>query len=324
MKPVACGEPAVDSLLGFWLMSWMGVHKPCRLKLNCRKLLRVRSSIQDASAARKVGPGSPRLGIRLLGRLRSIAVVKYLTDTTNGVNKRHGATHRRQVAPVPERYQAPGEKHEAIRLGKSREHSQCYVRRLFGTHRKFYLGRGRAWARRARTRRRRNDQAWASDCETEKALETLAIQCARLGKVSEGLGEINIHFDKEFLEMQDALERAREAQRFAEIAAQMVHDGRVKVLGDAVTATRALPCGKNDRDSNELKCLQDASDLVDDMHGKKSYDDYEFVTAEEPPSPYERATSGVRGGGGEDEGSRESERGGMDVGAHSAGGEDEG
>ena len=34
-------------------------------------------------------------------------------------------------------------------------------------------------------------------------------------------------FDREFLEMQDALGRAKEAQRFAEVAAQVVQDRRM-------------------------------------------------------------------------------------------------
>ena len=77
--------------------------------------------------------------------------------------------------------------------------------------------------------------------------------------------------DKEFLEKQDALEGAMEAQRCAEFAAQMVRDRRMEyhqpseefeddlneglgcvceLVGDIATATSALSCGVNDRDGN--------------------------------------------------------------------------
>ena len=72
-----------------------------------------------------------------------------------------------------------------------------------------------------------NDEVWAMICETEKALETLAILHGRFEKVSQRFGEICLEFDKWLLEMQDALEWREEAQRFAEFAAQMVYDGRI-------------------------------------------------------------------------------------------------
>ena len=130
---------------------------------------------------------------------------------------------------------------------------------------------------------------------------------ARFEKVSKGLGEIDVKFDKEFLEKQDALEGAKEVQRCAEFAAQMVRDRRMKyhqlseefeddlneglgcrceLVGDTVAATSALSCGGNDRDGKELRY----------MFGKGSHDDYEFVTAEVSTSPLRWSEVGERVG----------------------------
>ena len=112
---------------------------------------------------------------------------------------------------------------------------------------------------------------------------------ARFDKVSKGLGEVDQKCDKEFANMQHPLESAKEAQRCAEIAAQLVHDSRedyhrlsedyeaveddlneelgcVRALvGDTAAATSTLSCGTNDRDSNELKYFQEALRLVDSL-----------------------------------------------------------
>ena len=55
------------------------------------------------------------------------------------------------------------------------------------------------------------------------------------------------------------------------------------LVGDAAAAKNALPCGSNARDNNEY--LQDALRLVDSLLGWEVRDDFEFVTAENPPSP---------------------------------------
>ena len=66
-----------------------------------------------------------------------------------------------------------------------------------------------------RTPEVKNQRATSWVDKTEKALDTLAISCARFEMVSKSLGEV----DQEFVEMQDAVERAKEAQRSAVIAA---------------------------------------------------------------------------------------------------------
>ena len=77
-----------------------------------------------------------------------------------------------------------------------------------------------------KTQREANDKVWDLDRKPEKAPDTLAILYAGFEKVSRDVGEVDQMFDKEFEEMLDALEKAREAQRFVEIAWRTVHDRR--------------------------------------------------------------------------------------------------
>ena len=123
----------------------------------------------------------------------------------------------------------------------------------------------------------------------EKALDTLAILYARFEKVSRDLGEVGRQFDKEFMELQDAWENHKQAQRTLKIASRRVHDSRMdyhrlsgsyevaekdlneelgctrELVGDAAAATIALSCGTNDWDNSELRYLQDALLLVDSL-----------------------------------------------------------
>ena len=139
------------------------------------------------------------------------------------------------------------------------------------------------------------------DVKKSEALDTLAILYARFEKVSKSLGDVDQKFEKRgFAEVEGALDNAKEAQRFAEIAAQQVHDSRgdyrrhsedheaakddlgcIRALvGDTAAAKSALSCGMIDRDSNELKYLQDALRLVDSLLCREIRDDFEMsVTA---------------------------------------------
>ena len=63
------------------------------------------------------------------------------------------------------------------------------------------------------------------------------------------------------------------------------------LVGDTAMATSALSCGTNDRDNNELKFLQEALRLVDNLLCWEFRDDFEFVTAENS-----RAGCGEHGG----------------------------
>ena len=58
--------------------------------------------------------------------------------------------------------------------------------------------------------------------------------------------------------------------------------------------TSALSCGTNDRDCNELRCLQEALRLVESLLGRESHDDHEFVTVENSPSPHAVRSFSVR------------------------------
>ena len=60
-----------------------------------------------------------------------------------------------------------------------------------------------------KTQTEANDKGWDLNRKTEKALDTMAILCARFDKVSRVLGEIDQQFDKDLVDMQDALERPR-------------------------------------------------------------------------------------------------------------------
>ena len=65
-----------------------------------------------------------------------------------------------------------------------------------------------------KTQTEANDKVWDVNRKTEKALDTLEILYVRFEVVSRDLGEVDQVFDEE-------------PQRFAEIAAQQVHDSRM-------------------------------------------------------------------------------------------------
>ena len=76
---------------------------------------------------------------------------------------------------------------------------------------------------------------WSSNRETEKALETLAIQYGRFEQVNSDLADIDKKFDTEFEKMEEAMEQAKEAQQFAEIAMHEASDTRdLSSVGDVV------------------------------------------------------------------------------------------
>ena len=75
------------------------------------------------------------------------------------------------------------------------------------------------------------------------------------------------------------------------------------LVGDTAAATSALSCGTNDRDSNELKYLQESLRLVDSLLCWEARDDFEFVTAERTSPRHDKGGDiGEQGGGGEDRG----------------------
>ena len=141
-----------------------------------------------------------------------------------------------------------------------------------------------------------NDKVRVLNCKTE-TLETLAILHVRFENISQRLGMIDLKFDKEFLEMQDALERTKKAWRFGEIAAQMVHDRRMDyrrlseeieaaehdsnkelvcvrdLVGATAVATRSFSCGTNDRENKEV------TRSAIGMLGKDSHDDHKICHA---------------------------------------------
>ena len=144
--------------------------------------------------------------------------------------------------------------------------------------------------------------------KTEKAPDTLVILYERFEKVSRGLGEIDQKFDKEFADLQDALQKAKEAPRLqrslrfreethrlsedCEVAGDDLNEGLGciralvgELVGDTAAATSARSCGTKDRDNNELKYFQEALRLVGGLLCWEGRDDFEFVMAENSPSP---------------------------------------
>ena len=63
-----------------------------------------------------------------------------------------------------------------------------------------------------------NDNFWSLNRDTEKVLDTLEILCARFEQVNGDVADVDKKFDKEFAEMEDAMEKAKEAQGLTEIA----------------------------------------------------------------------------------------------------------
>ena len=62
--------------------------------------------------------------------------------------------------------------------------------------------------------------------EDGTGLETLAILYARFEQVNDEVAKVDREFDSEFAQMQDEVEKVREAQRLLETSAQAVHDSR--------------------------------------------------------------------------------------------------
>ena len=69
-----------------------------------------------------------------------------------------------------------------------------------------------------KTQTEANDKVWDLNKKTEWALEALAILYARFD-----LGEVYQNVDKEFEQLQDALENTKQAQRMAHIDSKQKH-----------------------------------------------------------------------------------------------------
>ena len=72
-----------------------------------------------------------------------------------------------------------------------------------------------------------NDKVWDRNQKTKRALETLAILQARFEQVNSDLAKVDKEFDREFEQMEDEMEKVKDAQRIMDISAQAVHDSRV-------------------------------------------------------------------------------------------------
>ena len=162
---------------------------------------------------RKVGPGSLRVGIRQTGSHRSTPVLKCQTATKNGVYRTHGATHRRQAAPVPVRGRS---------AAQNQERTQGYVWETSGKN--LTIKPEELWDLQHILNGKKAGYGKTYTNQTEVNDNGNLVREIR--EVSKNLGEIDLEFDKEFAGMRDALEGSREAQRCAEIAAQVVHDKR--------------------------------------------------------------------------------------------------
>ena len=119
------------------------------------------------------------------------------------------------------RSQVSGKKHISHTSGNPQcKNSQYLVRRPLEATKK------PKWEGVYQTQADANDKVWDLDRKPETAPDTIAILYAGFEKVSRDVGEVDQMFDKEFEEMQDALKKAKETQRFVEIAWRTVHDRR--------------------------------------------------------------------------------------------------
>ena len=62
--------------------------------------------------------------------------------------------------------------------------------------------------------------------DAERALDTLTLLYERFEQVNTDLANLDQKIDKQFEEIEDATENAKQAQRLVEVASQAVHDSR--------------------------------------------------------------------------------------------------
>ena len=104
--------------------------------------------------------------------------------------------------------------------------------------------------------------------------------------------EVDEQCDKDLVMMQEAMIRVKDAQPFAEIAQEQVHDRRSEenrgilnrareLVRETTAATHSLSCSTNDRHCNEVKYLQEALDLTESFLRRDTHhDDFELITLE--------------------------------------------
>ena len=153
------------------------------------------------------------------------------------------------------------------------------------------------------------DKVRDSHRDTERALETMENLHERFERVSKDLVEEDQNFVQTYGELQDAMEKTKQAQRLVDIASQAVHDSRQdnlrlstafdeaaselhEDLGEKRTltaktaaTTSAMSVETNDRSENELKYLQGALSLIHTMLNREAHEDTESVAVENTPSP---------------------------------------
>ena len=149
-----------------------------------------------------------------------------------------------------------------------------------------------------------NDKVWSLNQETGKASETLAIFYERFEQVNCRFSDVDKKCDTEFEEMEQAMEKAKEAEQFADITLQAtsgthVHHRRLatsfdeaevalneglgcthKLITATARATSSMSNGTGDCTENEQDCLQKSLALLTNRFNEEGREGYELVTAE--------------------------------------------
>ena len=120
------------------------------------------------------------------------------------------------------------------------------------------------------------DKVWTQNKETEKALETPSILYECFEQVNSDLANVNMKFCTEFEEMQEAMEEAKEAQHFAEIALQAASGTR----GHHQCNSYGCECDvdwNGVRTENEQDYVREALTLLNKMLCEEDKEGYELV-----------------------------------------------
>ena len=126
-----------------------------------------------------------------------------------------------------------------------------------------------------------------------KALKTLAFLHSTFEQANEDLTREDTIFDRDFQKMQEAMPKVEDAQRYAEIGMRCRRRTPERGLGmhqrpETAAATHSLSCGTNDKDSNEVKYLQEPLDLLEGFLHRDTHDDVELVSVEHSPAAWGR------------------------------------
>ena len=175
-----------------------------------------------------VGSGSRRRGAKQNGSLHKLVGAKSLRVTESGVVGALGSLplgKREARAPAREdqrSHDSGGKKHKKSGFGGNREqvpqfspprNPQKILHSKKGSP-------GRTYKANTEATTKVNDL----NQKTVRPFDTRASLYLKFAKVSKSLGEVVVLFDQGFVVTQDAMKSSKEAQRFAEVAAEQVDD----------------------------------------------------------------------------------------------------